>query len=161
MSDLSDRNSFQKLSPLGRVFALSAAALVVFALNLFVLEPLLSRVLSPVASQIFYIGVRIFGMIVLAYALTRFAGRSRIQVFSTVLLVGFIDQVGLKTLWIHRDMRIHPAAWQGFEPTSASIFVNMATGYLFFIPIVLILCFLGTESTRFRKDWKLDEKELP
>ena len=102
-----------------------------------------------------YILVRVAGLIFLAYGLAKNAKRNLFQVVSTVLLVGFIDQVFLKGIWIKQDMVAHPADWVGIEPTNSVIFLNMAMGYLFFIPIILILSFLGMESTRFKRDWKL------
>lgn len=127
--------------------------LALFALNLFVLEPILSRLVGPKAAQFSYIIVRVIGLVALAFGLTRYALRNRFQTISTVLLVGLIDQVLLKGLWVKRDMALNPAAWEGFAPTNAAIFVNLSTGYLFFVPIVLILCFLGMEATRFKRDW--------
>lgn len=132
---------------------LPLGVLSLFAMNLFVIEPILNRGVHPVAAQLTYIGIRVFGLIGLAFGLTRYAQRNRFQTISTVLLVGFIDQVFLKGLWIKRDIGANPAAWEGFTPTNAAIFVNMATGYLFFVPIVLILSFLGMEATRFKRDW--------
>lgn len=127
--------------------------LALFAINLFLLEPLLSRTLGPVAAQISYIVVRVAGLIALAFGLTRYAQRNRFQTVTTVLLVGFIDQVFLKGLWVKRDIAVNPTSWEGFAPNNAAIFVNLAAGYLFFVPIVLILCFLGMEATRFKRDW--------
>jgi uncharacterized membrane protein YuzA (DUF378 family) len=141
-------------APLSRVFALSGGILALFALNLFVLQPLIATGIGPRAAQMIYILIRVAGMIGLAYGLAKNAKRNRFQTVSTVLLVGAIDQVLLKGLWIKRDMGIHPADWAGFEPVNSVIFLNMAMGYLFFIPIILILAFVGMESTRFRRDWK-------
>jgi hypothetical protein len=143
----------KKPNPLVVVFAWVAGILALYALNLFALEPLVHRVVGPAAAQLFYVVLRIAGFIGLAYGLTRYAGRNRFQTMSTVLLVGLVDQVVFKGFWVKRDMAIHPAAWQGFEPTNAAIFVTLAKSYLFFTPILLILSFLGMESTRFRKDW--------
>lgn len=124
-----------------------------FGLNLFVIEPFLNHSVSPVVAQLSYIAIRVIGLVVLAFGLTRYAFRNRFQTISTVLMVGFIDQVFLKGLWVKRDIAANPAGWVGFEPTNSAIFVNMATGYLFFVPIVLILSFLGMEATRFKRDW--------
>ena len=144
----------EKSASLGRVFSLSAGILVLFALNLFVLEPIVTREVGPRAAQFVYIGIRILGLVGLAYGLAKNAKRNRFQTISTVLLIGFIDQVFLKGIWIKQDMAVHPADWDGFEPVNSVIFLNMAMGYLFFIPVVLILAFVGMESTRFRRDWK-------
>lgn len=145
-------NETQRSGVLPWLFGLPLGILSLFALNLFVIEPLL-RGISPVLAQLTYIGIRVFGLIGLAFGLTRYGQRNRFQTLSTVLLVGFIDQVFLKGIWIKKDLAANPAAWQGFEPTNSAIFVNMATGYLFFVPIVLILSFLGMEATRFKRDW--------
>ena len=153
-------NRDETISPsksLSRVFAYSGGILALFALNLFVLEPLFHRSIGPRAAQLVYIVIRIVGIVVLAFLLTKNAKRNRFQTLSTVLLVGFIDQVVLKGIWIKQDMVIHPGDWTGIAPTSSAIFVNMAVGYLFFTPLILILAFFGMESTRFRKDWKLPD----
>ncbi len=156
---MTDRDTLGKSigtsATLGRLFALCAGVLGLFALNLFVLQPLFTQVIGPRAAQMVYIFLRVAGLIFLAYGLAKFARRNRFQTVSTVLLVGFIDQVFLKGIWVRQDMAIHPADWTGFEPTNSVIFLNMAMGYLFFIPLVLILAFLGMESTRFTRDWKL------
>lgn len=139
---------------LRRVFIFSGGILVLFAINLFVLEPVFSKWIGPRAAQIVYIIIRIAGLVGLAYGLARDAKRNRFQTVTTVLLVGFIDQVILKGIWIRSDIAANPAAWVGVEPGNAAIFVNMAMGYLFFIPIILILAFVGMEATRFRREWK-------
>lgn len=152
---MTDRADLEPSSAsLRRVFLLSAGVLLLFAVNLFYLEPILSRALGARAAQFMYIVIRIVGLAGLAYGLAKNAKRNRFQTVSTVLLVGFLDQVFLKGIWIKRDIGIHPADWVGLEPTNSVIFLNMAMGYLFFVPIVLILAFLGMESTRFRRDWK-------
>ena len=152
---MSERESLKSPAEnLVRLFALCGGILGIFALYLFVLQPLLTAGIGPRAAQLIYIVIRVGGLMVLAYTLAKDAKRNRLQVLSTVLLVGFIDQVLLKGLWIKRDMAVHPADWIGFEPTNAAIFVNMAIGYMFFIPIVAIFAFLGMESTRFRRDWQ-------
>ena len=86
----------EKSASLGRVFSLSAGILVLFALNLFVLEPIVTREVGPRAAQFVYIGIRILGLVGLAYGLAKNAKRNRFQTISTVLLIGFIDQVFLK-----------------------------------------------------------------
>ncbi len=144
-----------KPSPLAWVIGLPIAIIALFALNLFVIEPLLNQAVGRAVAQTLYIVIRIVGLIGLAFGLAKFGQRNRFQTVTTTLLVGFIDQVLLKGLWIKRDIVANPEAWKGFEPTNAAVFVNMATGYLFFVPIVLILTFLGMESTRFRRDWSL------
>jgi hypothetical protein len=139
---------------LGRVFALCAVVLIIFALNLFALQPFLMTTIGPRAAQTGYVLVRVLGILGLAFGLAKNAKRNRFQILSTVLLVGFIDQVFLKGIWIKHDMSVHPAAWAGIQPVNSMIFLNMALGYLFFIPLVLILAFFGMEATRFRKDWR-------
>lgn len=139
---------------LRRVFIISGGILALFALNLFVLEPVIHKLAGSRAAQVVYVLVRIAGLIGLAYALAKNAKRNRFQTITTVLLVGFLDQVVLKGIWIKRSMVADPAAWAGIAPENAAIFVNMAMGYLFFIPIILILAFVGMEATRFRSEWK-------
>ncbi len=144
----------KKSAVLGWLLFLPLGILAVFASNLFILEPVIRSVFNPLVGQYAYIIIRVVGLVALAFGLARYAQRNRFQTVSTVLLVGFIDQVFIKGLWVKRDMTENPASWAGFEPTNAAIFVNLATGFLFFVPIVLILTFLGMEATRFRSDWK-------
>lgn len=136
------------------VFGLCGGLLVLFAVNLFFLEGWIRTSIGPLAAQYSYIVIRIIGLGALAHGLTRFAFRNRFQVISTVLLVGFIDQVFIKGFRIKQDILANPSNWTGFEPTNAAIFVNMATGYLFFIPVVLIVSFLGMFSTHFMREWR-------
>ncbi len=152
---MADPEETASAASLRRVFGLSLGVLGLFAFNLFELEPFLTRVSGPRAAQFAYILVRIVGLLGLAYGLAKNAKRNRFQTLSTVLLIGFIDQVILKGIWIKQDMAIHPAEWTGIEPTNAVIFLNMAMGYLFFVPLVLILAFVGMEATRFRRDWRV------
>lgn len=136
------------------VFGLCGGLLVIFAINLFLLEGWMRTAIGPLAAQYVYIAIRVLGLGALAHGLTRYAFRNRFQVISTVLLVGFIDQVFIKGLRIKQDILANPGNWTGFEPTNAAIFVNMATGYLFFIPVVLIVSFLGMFSTHFMREWR-------
>jgi hypothetical protein len=142
-------------SILGRVFALCGLVIAIFALNQFVFGPIFERSFGPRAAQGVYVLIRVIGLVALAFGLAKFAKRNRFQTLSTVLLVGFADQVVVKGFWIKQDIRVHPADWVGFEPTTASIFLTMSYGYLFFTPLILILAFVGMESTRFRSDWSL------
>lgn len=135
------------------VFVFSGIAIAIFAVNLFALQPVLIQLIGPRGAQFGYILIRIAALVWLARALAKNAKRNRFQVLSTVLLVGFIDQVLLKGIWVRHDMGLHPADWEGIE--KSSVFITMAMGYLFFIPIVLILAFVGMESIRFRRDWKV------
>jgi hypothetical protein len=159
MTELTEDLKFSETA-LGRVLFLSLAVLILFAVNLFVLQPLISRGIGPRAAQFIYIIVRIIGLIGLAYSLSKNANRNRFQAVSTVLLVGFIDQVLFKSIWVKRDMLIHPADWVGMEPSNSMIFLNMSIGYLAFTPVILILAFVGMESTRLTRDWKV-KPELP
>ncbi len=145
---------------LGRLLFLSLAVLTLFAINLFILQPIISRAVGPRAAQFVYIVIRILGLVGLAYALSKNAKRNRFQAISTVLLVGFIDQVLFKGIWVKRDMMVNPADWVGMEPTNAMIFLNMSIGYLAFTPVILILAFVGMESTRLTRDWKV-KPDLP
>ncbi|MBC7386992.1 MAG: hypothetical protein H7301_12635 [Cryobacterium sp.] len=138
---------------MGIFFGLFSGGIALFAANLFLLEPFMSKAVNPAFAGTIYTVVRILGLVFLGYALTRYAGRNRFQVISTVLLIGFIDQVFLKGLWVSRDTHLHPENWVGIDPSNAAIFVNMAMGFLFFIPIVLILSLLGIEATRFHREW--------
>ena len=145
-------------SSIALVFLLSGGILTLFALNQFAFGPLLEKSAGPRAAQMVYVVVRVAGLVGLAYGLAsdskNGAKRNRYQTLSTVIFVGFLDQVFLKGLWVKQDMLVHPEAWVGFEPSNASIFLTLAMGYLVFTPMILILAFFGMEATRFRRDWK-------
>lgn len=145
----------KKPNPLVVVLGWSAAILALFALNQFVFGHWLEQVFNPRVSGFIYVLIRAFGLVYLGRVLVMHAGRNRFQVLSTVLFIGMLDQVAIKGAWILQDMRNNPAAWQDFHPTNAALFVNLATGYLFMVPVVLILSFFGMESTRIRR-WKVD-----
>jgi hypothetical protein len=139
-----------------RVLQFSGGILALFALNQFAFGPLIESAVGGRAAQAVYVAIRVIGLVALAYLLAKNAKRNRFQTLSTVILVGFIDQVFFKGIWVKQDLSLHPEAWVGFEPTTASIFLTLAMGYLFFTPMILILGFFGIESSRFRRDWKLD-----
>ena len=153
---ISDSVNPKKAHVLLIIFGCTLGVLALFGLNQFVLGKAMEHLMGVRGSQFFYVIIRALGLIFLARALVLYAQRNRFQVLTTVLLVGFIDQVFIKGLWIQGDMRANPAAWQDFHPSNAALFVNLASGYLFMVPIVLILCFLGMESVRFRKDWSVE-----
>lgn len=153
---MTERTKFQlPANPFARTLLVSGGILALFALNLFVLQPLLTRGIGPGVAQVFYVLIRIVGLVFLAYVLTKNARRNRFQTLSTVVFIGFVDQVVLKGLWLKGEIVRNPADWTGIEPINSVIFLNMAMGYLFFIPVVLILAFFGMEATRFRRRWKV------
>ena len=98
-------------SSISRVFMLSGAVLVLFGLNQFLFGPLIEAGIGPRAAQMVYVLIRVSGLVALAYFLAKNAKRNRFQTLSTVVFIGFIDQVLLKGLWVKQDMGLHPAAW--------------------------------------------------
>ncbi len=143
----------KRSSVLGWLLFLPLGILALFAVNLFILEPLINQAISPVVATMVYIIFRVLGLVLLAYGLARYAYRNRFQTMSTVLLVGFIDQVLLKGVRMKLYISENPSILQEFNPSNTSIFVNLAAGYLFFVPFVLIIGFFGMEATRFKRDW--------
>ncbi len=96
---------------------------------------------SPAAIAI-YLGVRAVVFIAAAYSFMRFAARRRFQALALVGLIAFVDQVPIKSWLMIREMRAQPAEWQGIA--ESTVIFGIATSYLYFLPIVLIMGFLGT-----------------
>lgn len=139
----------QSFHPLRAAMTLSILAVVLFALNLFVLGPWMTQAVSAGAANITYLVIRLLVFIGLGFGLCRWGARNRFQTMSTVMLVAFLDQVLMKGLLLLRDARQNPAAWEGV--TEGAIFYGVSTGFLFFAPFVLILTFLGYELARYRR----------
>jgi uncharacterized membrane protein len=146
LKPMKNRLSLAIILPLFAVFCLWV--------NLFFIGPVLVSHGYTTLNTLLYVGFRLVIFIALAFVLVRFVGRNRPQAMSSVLLVGAVDQVLLKGLWMQADVKAHPELWVGVKMDSQVMFTGLAQGYLFFVPFVLILAFLGTELTRFRADLK-------
>lgn len=116
-------------------------SLLILAFNVFVLSPLISKNLGIVSGNIFYILVRILVLGTLAFALIRWAGKSRYQALTLVALIAFLDQVGFKFLTLYYDAQAHPESWPGFGVLP--IFHMLAMGYMSFLPVILVIAFAG------------------
>jgi hypothetical protein len=98
--------------------------------------------LPATAVVIGYHAVRAAIFAVAAYGLITWAGRTRVQALALVGLLGFVDQVVIKSGIMIYEMRKDPAYWEGIS--RIAVLFGIATSYLFFLPIVLILGFLGS-----------------
>ena len=131
---------------------ISLAGLAILGFNLFFLTPFLTRSAGPGSAQIVYIVVRVLVFVGLGWCLTRYALRNRFQVLSTALLLGAIDQCVFKWFVVKHEIAQDPAGWAGV--TDATVAYNVATGFLFFAPFILLLGFLGVQLTVLGREWK-------
>ncbi|RYZ72890.1 MAG: hypothetical protein EOP09_02575 [Proteobacteria bacterium] len=129
------------MSPLVRSFLFMAGALAFFALHIFVVGPHIQGKGLEVA--VFMI-TRVLTGVILGYLLTRFAGRNRFQSVSSIILVFLIDQVIFKGVWALQDQKIHPELWEGLS--NQALFSGLASGFMFFMPVILVVGFIGTEA---------------
>lgn len=129
------------------------------AIHYFLIGPILMNHGKENLNTGIYLMLRLVLFSGLGYSLVKWAGRKRPQALAAVLMVGGVDQIFFKGFWMLHDVKIHPEVWAGVEMAPVKLFTGLAQAYLFFIPFVLILAFLGTELTRFAFDLKRD-KEL-
>lgn len=130
--------------------AMMLLALVLFALNVFVLAPAVAENSGAPTAQAVYMITRVVLIVALSFSLTKFAGKRRAQVFASVGLLAFLDQVVFKGILLFQDIRANPAAWQGV--TDAAVVVNLMMGFMVFLPIILLLAMVGSVLTELRSD---------
>jgi hypothetical protein len=96
----------------------------------------------PPALLALYLGLRATIFIGVAYAAMRFADRRRFQALAIVGFLGFIDQVVIKAVIVLREMGAHPAEWA--DISRETVLYGLATSYVYFLPMVLVMGFVGT-----------------
>ena len=136
--------------------ALPLLGIAILAFNYFLVGPMLMARGYDALTKILYLVVRLVIFVGLGFTLARYAVRNRPQTLSAIFLVGAIDQILWKGLWLRHERLTHPAEWAGLSVDSTGLFIGLAQGYLFFTPFVLILGFLGVELTRFRAELARD-----
>lgn len=126
-------------------------AMLLFTLIYLVIGPWLKNQIGEQPSNVFYMVSRLLGFLGLGLVLKGWALRNRIQTLSSIGLVGFFDQVILKWFYLRREIQTHPELWKdvpnALDPTN--LLFGLAQGFLFFVPILLILGFFGMELARF------------
>ncbi len=138
-------------SGLRKQFIACFIAMLLFTLIYLVLGPWLKDQIGEERSNVFYMVSRLIGFLGLGIVLKGWALRNRIQTLTSIGFVGFFDQVLLKWVFLRGDIHSHPELWKDIPMAQdpVNLFFGLTQGFLYFIPILLILGFFGTELARF------------
>lgn len=119
--------------------------ILILAANFWFVAPFTRSVLSESTSNVLYLLVRLLTFVAVAAVLRIQTDRRPIQVVSLVTLCAFFDQVVFK-LGIMSDPT-RTGGMQGVE-----VWVSLMMSYLLFLPLVLVLAYIGVEiGSRLKK----------
>lgn len=119
--------------------------IVVLALNFWVIAPFTRGVFSESTSNVLYLLLRLVTFAAVGAWLRVTTTRRPIQIMSLVTICAFFDQVVFK-LGLLRD----PSRTGGMQ--GVEIWVSLMMSYLLFLPLVLVLAYVGTEvGSRIKK----------
>jgi hypothetical protein len=122
--------------------------------GLFWIGPHLQSSVSLDAANGFYIVLRVLIIAVFSFlAVWRYEKNTYHALSFTGLLV-FVDQVGLKSIYFLTQFKSHPADWPQTGPdavTLGAVLFNSAFSYIVFLPLVLLIAFLGSSLGMFLK----------
>ena len=132
-----------------KLFILIFGALMILALALgILLSPWATHHLSVGVNQTIYITVRIVLFVALGFLFGRYAGRTRMQALSSLGLVAMLDSLVI----VGGAMAFHlirlPMTEDGMPISIAAVIVNQMLSVMVYLPIILILGFLGYELHR-------------
>lgn len=120
----------------------------ILALNAFFLAPFLISKFDIATANIGYGSVRLAAYIVFSYLCARVYSHGRYQLMGATAFLAFVDQVVFKSILLWIDYQKNPAEWA--DHFSGALF-GSAMGYMVFLPIILLLAFLGSEMHFFSK----------
>lgn len=121
-------------------------ALLVLALNTFVLGPWMMSQAGVGAANLTFILVRIATLAGFAFWLAYGLGKTRWPAIRLGSLVGFFDQVVFKSLALGIDYRQNPAAWEG--ASAGTVLFGLSFSFILFFPAILVICLIGAEVGR-------------
>jgi hypothetical protein len=116
-------------------------ALGALAAGLFGIGPLLQNSSGSGAANAFYILLRVLVILGFSFVAVRRYQKNAYQALSLAGLLIFVDQVLLRSIWFVLQFKYNPGEWEGVDLKTA-IF-NSAFSYLVFLPVVLLLAFIG------------------
>lgn len=125
-------------SPLFQPLVPVLGGVLILALNFWALTPLTARVFSESTSNVIYLVIRLATFAWVGGWLRFKTDRRVIQILSLVTICAFFDQVIFK-LGLLRD----PSRTGGMQ--AAEIWVSLMMSYLLFLPLVIVLAYLGVE----------------
>jgi hypothetical protein len=147
---------FQKISLLswsyfsyteGTMVASFFVSLACLAVGLFWAGPHLETSSSLAAANTFYILLRVLIIGFFSFLCVWRYNRNTYHALSYTGLLIFMDQVGLKSIWFLTQFKTHPADWPTSGPDAVTPWVvlfNNAFAYIVFLPLVLLIAFLGS-----------------
>jgi hypothetical protein len=126
--------------------------IVTFVIALGVLEAWLFLIGPVLQSEAMYVALKIMTILMFSFVCARIHKKSLYGVLSGAGLLIFLDQVLFKSIYLWWDFRKNPAAWAGVDPLGA-IYAS-AFSYIVFLPVVLILAFVGAFAGSYSRDRK-------
>jgi hypothetical protein len=110
--------------------------------GLFSVGPYLQNSVSPAAANTFYIVLRVLIIGLFSFLAVWKYKKNTYHALSFTGLLVFADQVGLKSIYFLTQFKTHPADWEGV--TLSAVLFNNAFSYVVFLPLILLIGFLGS-----------------
>jgi hypothetical protein len=112
------------------------------ATGLFWAGPHLEASANPEAANTFYILLRVLIIAFFSFLAVWRYNKNTYHALSFTGLLIFVDQVGLRSIWFLTQFKTHPTDWQ--DVTLSTVLFNSAFSYIVFLPVVLLIAFLGS-----------------
>jgi hypothetical protein len=119
------------------------------AAGLFSIGPYLQNSVSPEVANTFYILLRVLVIGLFSFLAVYKYNKKTIHALSFTGLLIFADQVGLKSIYFLTQFKTHPADWEGVTPSA--VLFNNAFSYIVFLPLILLIAFLGSALAMYLK----------
>ncbi len=110
--------------------------------GLFSVGPYLQNSVSPEAANTFYIVLRVLIIGLFSFLSVWKYKKNTYHALSFTGLLIFADQVVLKSIYFLTQFKTHPADWEGV--TLSAVLFNNAFSYVVFLPLILLIAFLGS-----------------
>lgn len=142
---------FQKISPNkspdfwyreGIMIVPFLISLGLLASGLFWVGPHLQNSAGQDTANIFYIALRVAVIAIFSFLAVWKYEKNTYHAMSFTGLLVFTDQVGLKSIYFLTQFKTHPADWEGV--TLSAVLFNSAFSYIVFLPLILLIAFLGS-----------------
>jgi hypothetical protein len=115
--------------------------------GLFSVGPYLQNSVSPEVANTFYILLRVLVIALFSFLAVYKYEKNTYHALSFTGLLIFADQVGLKSIFFLTQFKMHPADWPQTGPdavTLSAVLFNNAFSYVVFLPLILLIAFLGS-----------------
>lgn len=134
-----------KTSSRQKTFLGFVLVLALFALNIFVLSPLVLKLFGPFAANASFIVIRMGALFAFSFWLAAAQDLKRWSVIRSASFVMFIEQVAFKA--IHFAILGLPNTGQG-PATWDGVLFGLAFAYVLFSPVMILVGFVASEAAK-------------